>query len=228
LGAIGVAAVIVFGSNFFGGQRASEPPVTQQPGTPAAPQPGTPAPQPARPSPQPSPAVDPEPVPVEQPQPRQPTQKPVYSGDENHDFQVPPQSALKSDVGNPTPLTIPGATTVITAHLAQAMLNKTRMVLIDALKDAHATTIPGAVAIPYAGDYGAFNDRVEVQVSKALWRLTRGHPEMPLVFFCEGIRCWESYNAALRARAAGYLNVFWYRGGLNAWRAANLPMQPYQ
>jgi len=30
----------------------------------------------------------------------------------------------------------------------------------------------------------------------------RRRAEAPLVFFCEGVKCWETYNAALRARAA--------------------------
>ncbi len=35
--------------------------------------------------------------------------------------------------------------------------------------------------------------------------------------------CWVSYNAALRAINAGYTNVLWYRGGIEAWKAAGLP-----
>ena len=35
-----------------------------------------------------------------------------------------------------------------------------------------------------------------------------------------------SYNAALRAINAGYTNVKWYRGGIEAWKAAGLPTQP--
>ena len=32
-----------------------------------------------------------------------------------------------------------------------------------------------------------------------------------------------SYNAALRFDALGYENLYWYRGGIAAWKAANLP-----
>ena len=32
-----------------------------------------------------------------------------------------------------------------------------------------------------------------------------------------------SYNAALRLDALGYENLYWYRGGIAAWKAANLP-----
>jgi rhodanese-related sulfurtransferase len=47
---------------------------------------------------------------------------------------------------------------------------------------------------------------------------------MPIVFFCEGVGCWESYNAALRAEKMGFTRVYWYRGGLDAWKEAGLPM----
>jgi hypothetical protein len=37
-----------------------------------------------------------------------------------------------------------------------------------------------------------------------------------------------SYNAALRAINAGYTNVLWYRGGIEAWKMAGLPTQAVQ
>jgi 3-mercaptopyruvate sulfurtransferase SseA len=37
-----------------------------------------------------------------------------------------------------------------------------------------------------------------------------------------------SYNAALRAINLGYTNVLWYRGGIEAWQQAGLPVQPAQ
>jgi len=229
---VGIGVLILSGANYIGSHGTTEQPVAAQPTQPA-PQPRPSAPAPAV-QPQPAPVVQPEPAPVVpqpapavQPQPQQPTAQPVYYADENYDFHVPPQSTLKSVVGDPTPLTVPGATTVSTVQLVEAMQNRTRMILIDALKDAHTTTIRTAIPLPYAGSYGTFNDETQARLSKVLGQLTQNHPEMPLVFFCEGIRCWESYNAVLRARAAGYLNVFWYRGGLTAWRAANLATQSY-
>ena len=32
-----------------------------------------------------------------------------------------------------------------------------------------------------------------------------------------------SYNAALRLYVLGYENLYWYRGGIAAWKAAKLP-----
>ena len=41
--------------------------------------------------------------------------------------------------------------------------------------------------------------------------------------YCVDANCWLSYNAALRLHALGYENLYWYRGGIAAWKAANLP-----
>jgi PQQ-dependent catabolism-associated CXXCW motif protein len=179
------------------------------------------------------PTVPPAPVQppyVPQPPVQQPVQQtpPTYYGNEDFDFHIAPQSILKSAVGNPTPLIIPGATTVTTSQIMAEMKNNRRMVLIDSLADQHPMTIKGAVYLPDSGKFGNFNDQFQNEVANALNRLVQGHREVPLVFFCQGIRCWESYNAALRARAAGFANVFWFRGGLAAWENAGLPMQPTQ
>ena len=47
----------------------------------------------------------------------------------------------------------------------------------------------------------------------------------PIVFYCLSWECWLSYNAAMRAVALGYKNVFWYRGGYYSWFAAGLPLE---
>ena len=47
---------------------------------------------------------------------------------------------------------------------------------------------------------------------------------MPVVVYCQSTHCWMSYNAALRAINMGYSNVLWYRGGIEAWQAAGLPV----
>jgi PQQ-dependent catabolism-associated CXXCW motif protein len=152
----------------------------------------------------------------------------TFYGDENIDFRVLPQNALQGAVRTPTPLAIPGAATVTTMQLKKAMEAGRPMVLIDALQDAHDTTIKGAVRLPYAGTFGTFHDQVQTRLATAVSGLLQGRTDVSLVFFCQGVKCWESYNAALRASAAGFQNVSWYRGGLDAWEEAGFPMQPSQ
>jgi PQQ-dependent catabolism-associated CXXCW motif protein len=97
--------------------------------------------------------------------------------------------------------------------------------LIDVLADPHQSTIQGAHYIPAAGQPGNFDDSLQQTTVRALRSLTQDARERPLVFFCAGSACWESYNAVLRARAAGYTRLYWYRGGLASWNAAGLPFQ---
>jgi PQQ-dependent catabolism-associated CXXCW motif protein len=54
--------------------------------------------------------------------------------------------------------------------------------------------------------------------------MTNNNKEVPLIFYCQSNQCWMSYNAALRAIHMGYTNVLWYRGGLEAWKAAGQPV----
>ncbi len=63
---------------------------------------------------------------------------------------------------------------------------------------------------------------------KQNWVRRNGIPQSDratlIVTYCQGVQCWGSYNAALRAVRLGYTNVHWYRGGMDAWRGAGLPL----
>ena len=156
---------------------------------------------------------------------RQDTSRPFFA-DEDEEYGIRPQSNLQSNVSSVTPTSIPGARIVSTNQVAYEVGQNRRMVLIDSLDGNHPQTIIGAVRLPLAGQYGTFSDQFQSQLARDLSTLTQGQRDTPLVFFCLGVRCWESYNAALRAVAAGYPNVFWYRGGLQSWSAAGYPMRP--
>ena len=56
-----------------------------------------------------------------------------------------------------------------------------------------------------------------------LLKLLAPSVDKPIVFYSRG-RNWHGANAALRAVKLGYRNVGWYRGGLESWKAANLPL----
>jgi rhodanese-related sulfurtransferase len=45
----------------------------------------------------------------------------------------------------------------------------------------------------------------------------------PVVFACNGAECWKSYKASQAAIAAGYKQVYWFRGGFPEWNLAGLP-----
>lgn len=147
-----------------------------------------------------------------------------YAGEMN-DNGVQPKDTLESNVGSPTPMSVPGGQRVTTKQVVDIMRADANAILIDVLVDPHNVTAQGARYLPAAGQPGTFNDAAQAQTAQALRNLTGGRTDRPLVFFCAGAACWESYNAVLRARAAGYTRLYWYRGGLASWHAAGLPMQ---
>jgi len=146
-------------------------------------------------------------------------------GSEGADFGIPPIDELRTDVSGATPTSIPGANLVSTDNL-QSMLRRERgtLALIDVLEGDHETIV-GAMRMPGVGQGGTFDDNIQRDLKNGLARATNGDKSRTVVFFCAGVHCWESYNAALRARELGYSDVGWYRGGLKSWRDAGLPMQ---
>jgi PQQ-dependent catabolism-associated CXXCW motif protein len=100
--------------------------------------------------------------------------------------------------------------------------------LIDVASGEGHDSIQGATWLPGAGRGANFVDALQGQLADRLERITGGDKARSLVFFCVNAQCWLSYNAALRAAALGYANVYWYRGGIEAWRLAGLPLAKVQ
>lgn len=144
---------------------------------------------------------------------------------EFRDFGVAPTDQLRSSAFHaPTPTSVPGAQVVGTEALVQAMNGGMRLVLIDALGGQYS--LPGAFIAPGLAEGGNFQDRIQQQAQIWLAQITGGDSSLPVVIFCSDPHCWMSYNATLRAVAAGYGNVYWYRGGLQAWQMTGLQLQP--
>jgi PQQ-dependent catabolism-associated CXXCW motif protein len=144
---------------------------------------------------------------------------------ERQDLGVPPTDRLHAGpMHGPTPAQIPGGQVITTQGLLALIEGRqVPFVLLDVL--GAEETIPGsALAVP-AHQPGGFDDQVQQEFGAFLSQATAGSPEMPLVLYCLSIHCWMSYNAALRAINLGYTNVLWYRGGLEAWKAAGRQTQ---
>jgi PQQ-dependent catabolism-associated CXXCW motif protein len=147
--------------------------------------------------------------------------------DEERDWQVPPPPVLRqAPYSAPTPSRIPDARVVRTAELSQMLQSASKPVLIDVAAGEGHETLPGAVWIPGAGRGDNFIDTTQAELALLLSGLTSGDRNRPLVFFCVNAQCWLSFNAARRAVAAGYREVYWYRGGYAAWKAAGLRLVP--
>ncbi|WP_077045638.1 PQQ-dependent catabolism-associated CXXCW motif protein [Pseudomonas sp. KK4] len=137
---------------------------------------------------------------------------------------------------SPTPAQAEGATLIDTPAL-QALLSQTpRPVLIDVyrrqwlqgrfIEDQPHENLPGSHWLANTGD-GDLAPDWQAYFIRYLDKLTAGNRRQPLVFYCRS-DCWLSWNAVKRAAALGYKTLYWYRDGLDAWQAANLPVTPAQ
>ena len=156
---------------------------------------------------------------------RPPANASMGYGNELIDYRIPAQSTLQANVGSATPLDIPAGRRVTTEQVRELMAGDANPILVDVLESAHGRTLTGAHWIPAIGRAGEFTDAHQVNGKTAIDSLTGGDTGRALIFYCIGANCWESYNATLRAAAMGYTNLHWYRGGLQAWEDAGLPMQ---
>ena len=142
---------------------------------------------------------------------------------ERRDMGVPPTRELHDgQMHGATPNQIPGGQVITTAGVKALLEQQVGAQLIDVL--GAEASLPDAIPAVWASAPGSFDDPTQEKLARMLVAVTRNNPETPLVFFCGGPECWMSYNAALRAIALGYRNVVWYRGGLEAWNHAGLPL----
>jgi len=137
---------------------------------------------------------------------------------------------------SPTPQQVDGAQIIDTEHL-QALLKQTpKPVLIDVyrrqwlegrfIEDEPHANLPDSHWLANTGD-GELSQAWQDYFSRNLQKATAGRKDQLMVFYCRA-DCWLSWNAVKRAAALGYNNLYWYRDGLDAWQAANLPLQPAQ
>jgi PQQ-dependent catabolism-associated CXXCW motif protein len=145
---------------------------------------------------------------------------------ERQDMGVQPTDQLHSgEMHAPTPNQIPGGQVITTKGLVSLMQQQqVRFLLFDVL--GAPQTLPNAISAVPAFQPGSYQDQIQQQFGQFLAQATQQKMDTPMVFYCEGLNCWMSYNASLRAIHLGYKNVLWYRGGLEAWTYAGLPTQP--
>ncbi len=148
----------------------------------------------------------------------------VGYADEDRDWGVAPLTTLRQPPYHaPTPREISGAQVVLTRELQAMLAGSHPPILIDVLSGEGHETLAGAVWLGGAGRGASFGDAVQSDLAPLLMRLAGSDKARRMVFFCASSQCWLSYNAALRAVAAGYTQVYWYRGGIDAWTDAQLP-----
>ena len=146
-------------------------------------------------------------------------------GIEAKDWGVPATDELRQDAFHaPTPATHPTATMINTQDLHAQLISANPLVTINSASGQNrATSIPGSIWLPAACQGGSFNDNIQTYLASTVRTITDDDLARPIVVYCIDANCWLSYNAAPRLHALGYGNLYWYRGGIAAWKAASLP-----
>jgi PQQ-dependent catabolism-associated CXXCW motif protein len=146
--------------------------------------------------------------------------------DEDKDYGIAGTKFLATNYHQNTPLTVPGAKTIRTLALKSQLDSVTPPILIDVLGSdvERRLVLPKAILLGLDAGVGVPSTLQRDRFRAVLAKLTNSDKAMPLVFYCLNADCWLSYNASLRALEEGYKNILWYRGGVNAWNAAKLPL----
>jgi TolB-like protein/DNA-binding winged helix-turn-helix (wHTH) protein/tetratricopeptide (TPR) repeat protein len=142
--------------------------------------------------------------------------------DEAADFGTPPQRDLRQSLSGPTSRSVAGATTLRTDDLPRLLADR-KPVVIDSLTNFSGRSIAGAIGLRYVGNGGDLNDIAQDRLRTRLTDLTNGDATMPIVAVGWNSECFDGSNLALRLVALGYKNVYWYRGGREAWEVRGLP-----
>lgn len=152
---------------------------------------------------------------------------------ETRDFGVPAPTQLHHEFHAPTPNSIPGGQLITTDRLLALYQQgqQNGLLVFDVLGAGPGQMLPMAQNAVGAAQPGSFNDQTQQQFGQYLEQVTQGSKGRPMVFYCQGVQCWMSYNAALRAIQLGYTQVYWYRGGVEAWQqmqqvSMSMPQMP--
>ncbi|MDB5814206.1 MAG: hypothetical protein JWN23_1323 [Rhodocyclales bacterium] len=147
-----------------------------------------------------------------------------YYGDEQYGGGLTRAHGLRTeDLGDTPPQDLDEIKKFSTRELAVALKRAQAPVLIDVIN--LDDVIPTALSLLYGGF--AFADTVKDSAYEArfagLLKLLSPDKNQAIIFYSKK-RDWSSANAAMRAKRIGYSQVGWYRGGLESWKAADLPV----
>lgn len=112
-----------------------------------------------------------------------------------------------------SPATIAGATTIDVSK-AKTLFDK-GVVFLDVRKDKD-------------WDAGRIPDAIHIELKKKLNEESMGKEikkDQEVVIYCNGPGCMRSSKASAKAVAWGYSQVYYFRGGFPAWKAAGYPAE---
>jgi rhodanese-related sulfurtransferase len=113
----------------------------------------------------------------------------------------------------------------ITATEAQELAARGALLVdVRTEREFNARHARGAVLVPYAEK--SFKEPQFDSALDSFPGLAKLDKARPTVFMCNGPECWKSFKASHAARAAGFKDVYWLRGGVPEWVKNELPTEP--
>jgi adenylate cyclase len=143
--------------------------------------------------------------------------------EEAANFGLPCDGILRCEMRGLTPGNVSGATTLRTTELLD-LLSRQTPVLIDVAQDSLGRSLPDAIGLQGSGYGAAFSARIQSRLGRKIHELAKGDPSAPIVAYCANSERFTGYNLAMRLVGLGYTQVYWYRGGWEAWQVAGLSM----
>ena len=126
------------------------------------------------------------------------------------------------------PTTVPGVDTLTTVQLDAFLKTHPDAVLVDAVVGSTHRTLPGAYWLPELGVV-TIGQLERGQIENAMRTATGGDPSRPVIVFERSSTFgWFGYHGVLRLLGMGYSNIYWYRGGLDAWHDAQFTLAQSQ
>jgi len=142
---------------------------------------------------------------------------PMFSDEHASDGVAPADKPLLGSDFTPTPLSMPGGTTIDTAGLQHLITAQPAPLIVQVGR--FREVLPGAIMLT---DEQAAESRQAMDAD--LFR-GRPNPGASIVVMGTGTAGVQGYNAALHLVKLGYQHVIWYRGGEEAWAAHGLPAE---
>lgn len=112
------------------------------------------------------------------------------------------------------PAQVEGAQTLSAEAVVGLILDNPQLIVIDARR--HEEYLKGHIE-------GAVNV-LDEEITPEVLQQTIPQKSTPVLFYCNGVFCLRSSNAATKALKLGYHQVYWFRGGWVEWMEKRLPV----
>jgi len=111
------------------------------------------------------------------------------------------------------PMLISGTTKVFAEDIIDLVEKNPDIILIDARirSDRHQGYIEGSVSLP------------DIETNCAALAKVTPEKKSAILFYCNGVKCGRSVISSRIAIKCGYINIYWFRGGFEEWKAKNFP-----